>query len=67
MEEKQELFKKITNILSKQETDVFYLRIQGFTYKEIAALLNITPKAVDGCISKIKAKISNKLDEDVIK
>ena len=67
MEEKQELFKKITNLLSKQETDVFYLRIQGFTYKEIAALLNITPKAVDGCISKIKSKISNKLDEDGIK
>jgi DNA-binding CsgD family transcriptional regulator len=33
--------------------------MQGFTYKEIGILLNMTPKAVDGCISRIKNKVQN--------
>ena len=38
--------------------------MQGFTYKEIASLLNLTPKAVDGAIGRIKNKITNILERD---
>lgn len=63
-ETKYELFKKIEDKLTKSEKDVFDLRMQGFTYKEIACLLNLTPKAVDGAIGRIKNKITNILERD---
>ena len=56
IEEEQELLNKIEQKLTESEKEVFYLRLEGFTYKEIALLLNITIKAVDGKMSKIKAK-----------
>ena len=59
MEEKNELFNQIKEVLTESEYNVFELRMQGFTYKEIAVLLNITPKAVDGSISRIKNKVQN--------
>ena len=59
MEEKNELFNQIKEVLTESEYNVFELRMQGFTYKEIGALLNITPKAVDGSISRIKNKVQN--------
>ena len=59
MEEKEELFSKIDKVLTESERDVFNLRVQGFTYKEISQLLNITEKAVDGTMGRIKSKISN--------
>ena len=45
--------------LTDKERDVFDLRLEGFTYQEIAMLLNITVKSVDGTISRIKQKILN--------
>ena len=63
-EEKAELFKKIEKVLNPIEKDVFDLRVQGFSYKEIASLLEITPKAVDGCISRIKNKLSSIINKD---
>ena len=59
MEEKNELFNKVKDVLTESEYNVFELRMQGFTYKEIGILLNMTPKAVDGCISRIKNKVQN--------
>lgn len=59
MEEKQELFSSIDKVLSDSERDVFNLRVQGFTYKEIAQLLDITEKAVERKLDRIKSKISN--------
>ena len=59
MEEKNELFNKVKEVLTESEYNVFELRMQGFTYKEIGILLNMTPKAVDGCISRIKNKVQN--------
>ncbi|MBQ1495745.1 MAG: sigma-70 family RNA polymerase sigma factor [Bacilli bacterium] len=58
-EEKEELYNKIDELLTNSEKDVFDLRVQGFSYKEIASILDITPKAVDGTISRIKNKLSN--------
>lgn len=66
LEEQEELYKKIEDILSSTEKDVFDLRLQGFTYKEIAQLLNVTQKAVDGAMSRIKVKISNMLNKENI-
>ena len=63
MEEKTELYNKIEKKLSSMENDVFNLRTQGFTYKEISQLLNITEKSVDGAIVRIKSKISNILNK----
>ena len=59
MEEKNELFNQVKEVLTESEYNVFELRMQGFTYKEIGILLNMTPKAVDGCISRIKNKVQN--------
>lgn len=59
MEEQEELKQKIHKILTDKEKDVFDLRLEGFTYQEIAMLLNMTIKAVDGTISRIKQKILN--------
>lgn len=59
IEEKQELFSKIDKVLSNSERDVFNLRVQGFTYKEISQLLNITEKAVERTMGRIKVKINN--------
>ena len=64
MEEQEELFSKIDKVLTNTERDVFNLRVQGFTYKEISQLLNITEKSVDGSMSRIKSKISNILQKD---
>ncbi len=63
-EEKEELYNKIDEILTTTEKDVFDLRIQGFSYKEIANILDITPKAVDGTISRIKNKLSNIVNKE---
>ena len=63
VEEESELYNKIKDKLSASETEVFDLRIQGFSYKEIASLLNITEKSVGGSMARIKNKIS-KIMED---
>ena len=64
MEEKEELFSKIDKVLSNSEQDVFNLRLQGFTYKEISQLLNITEKSVDGSMRRIKMKIKNIIEKN---
>lgn len=63
-EEREELYKKIEEKLTTIEKDVFDLRVQGFSYKEISSILDTTPKAVDGCITRIKNKLSNIIDID---
>ena len=59
LEEHKELKNKIKTILSEREREVFDLRFEGFTYQEIAILLNMSRKAVDGTIFRIKQKIVN--------
>ena len=57
-EEEEELINGIKKILTDKEFEVFELRIQGFSYQEIAKLLNISTKSVDGTIYRIKNKIN---------
>ena len=59
LEEQEELKNKIKKNLTKKEQEVFDLRFEGFSYQEIAVLLNTTTKSVDGTISRIKQKITN--------
>lgn len=59
IESEEELKASIKKILTKREYEVFELRCEGFSYQEIACLLNTTVKAVDGAMSRIKGKISN--------
>lgn len=63
IEEESELYTKIKEKLTETENEVFDLRIQGFSYKEIASILNITEKSVGGSISRIKVKINNIIKE----
>jgi len=57
------LVKKIKSILTKNETDVFELKLQGYDYKEIANMLNKTPKSIDNTLQRIKNKIKNTMDD----
>ena len=59
VEEQKELKNEIKELLTDKEKEVFELRYEGFTYQEIAMLLNMSKKAVDGTISRIKQKIIN--------
>lgn len=59
LEEQEEIKDKVKQFLTKREREVFDLRYEGFTYQEIALLLNISVKSVDGAISRIKQKIIN--------
>lgn len=52
-----ELWKELEKLLTKRELEVFYLRTQGRSYQEIARLCNLTFKAVDGRLYRLKKKI----------
>ncbi len=58
-EEESELMENIKKMLTNKEFEVFKLRIQGFSYQEIAKLLDISTKSVDGTIYRIKNKINS--------
>jgi len=62
-EETNDLFDNILGELTDKESEVFKLRAQGFTYKEIASLLNISEKSVSKAIEKIKIKVSKIIGE----
>ena len=62
-EETNDLFDNILAELTDKESEVFKLRTQGFTYKEIASLLNISEKSVSKSIEKIKIKVSKIIGE----
>lgn len=59
LEELQDLFERINNQLTSMEECVFKLKIQGFSYKEIADLLDKDEKSIDNAIQRIKTKIKN--------
>ena len=59
LEEQQELKEKSKEKLTDFERQVFDLRFEGFSYQEIAILLNRSTKSIDRTISRIKQKIIN--------
>lgn len=50
------LLKEIKSVLTDKEETVFELKVAGFDYKEIAEILDVSPKAVDNAIQRIKNK-----------
>lgn len=58
-EEFKELYTKISHELTELEECVFKLKIQGFSYKEIADILDKEEKSIDNAIQRIKVKIKS--------
>ncbi|MBP3880202.1 MAG: sigma-70 family RNA polymerase sigma factor [Lachnospiraceae bacterium] len=52
-----ELLKRIYKSLSRMEKVVLDLRIREYDYREIAAILNRTPKQIDNALQRIRKKI----------
>ena len=59
----QEIKKIIDCELTEFEKKVCDLKTSGFDYKEIAEILNKTPKSIDNAFSRIKAKIQKSLEK----
>ncbi len=63
-EEYKELLTSIEKRLSTKEKDVFNFMLKGFDYKQIAKILEETPKQIDNTMQRIKAKIKKILKEN---
>ncbi len=57
------LIKSLSNDLTDFESQVFNLKKSGFNYREIAEVLDVTPKQVDNALQRIKNKMRNYLEE----
>lgn len=60
-EQNAELFRKLENLLSEREFEVLRLYLAGFRYKEIAARLSLSVKAVDNSLSRLRRKLKKLL------
>lgn len=56
-EQQNELLEVANRVLSDYEYKVFELKLNQFTYTEIAKILEKTPKAIDNTLQRIKNKI----------
>lgn len=56
-EEIDELVESVKKELSDREIEVFQFMLNGLAYKDIALLLNKTPKQIDNTMQRIKNKI----------
>lgn len=64
IETMEELVSRIKEKLTSFESQVFELKINHFSYKEIANILDKDPKAVDNAIQRIKNKITLTLNKE---
>lgn len=62
-ENKRELFKKIYQVLTPLEREVFDLKTNNFDYKEISRLLNKSYKSIDSAIQRIRLKVRKIIEE----
>ena len=62
-EEFNELKNKLTNDLTDFESQVFDLKINGFSYVEIADILDRDKKAIDNALQRIKLKIKKIIND----
>ncbi|MCL2638996.1 MAG: sigma-70 family RNA polymerase sigma factor [Oscillospiraceae bacterium] len=56
-ENREELLKKISRVLSDREYKVFEMYLNSFSYRQIAARLGISIKSVDNSLSRARAKL----------
>lgn len=52
-----ELYSMLSDVLSKQEREIFWLSVSGFTYEEIGQRLNVPSKSVDNAIQRARRKL----------
>ncbi len=52
----------IRKTLSQLEFNVLKFYLQGYSYREMAKILNITEKSIDNCLSRIKSKLRKSLN-----
>lgn len=57
-EEHKELLSKLKEELTPLEFKVFLLKIEGYSYKDMASILKKEPKNIDNALSRIKNKMS---------
>ena len=62
-ENTNELNRNIQKQLTPLESAVFELKISGFTYREIADILDKDSKSIDNAISRIKTKVQKYLEK----
>ena len=62
IEIEENLLKKFKGNLTDFEEQVFELHISGFKYKEIAKILDKTPKSIDNTIQRIKTKLKKQMN-----
>lgn len=58
----RQIYLVIKGLLSPLEYRIFKLYMAGFSYTEIAAKLEKSPKSVDNALTRIKRKIKNKVN-----
>ena len=56
-EARAEILGKIKKVLSEREFQIFDLYLDSFTYRQIAARLNISVKSVDNALSRARTKL----------
>ncbi len=61
-EVRKELIQSIKKCLTDFEEQVFELKINNFNYREIAEILDKTPKAIDNALQRIKGKVREELE-----
>ena len=62
IEKEEDLLKEFKKNLTDFEKQVFELHISGFKYKEIAELLDKSPKSIDNTIQRIKTKLKKQMN-----
>jgi RNA polymerase sporulation-specific sigma factor len=56
-ETEKTLFESLRRVLSEREFAVLSLRIDGYSYADIALTLNLTQKSIDNTMSRIRGKL----------
>ncbi len=56
--------KKIPNLLSSFEKEVYYRFLNGFSYTQMAQALNTHEKAIDNALQRIRKKVENHLEKE---
>lgn len=63
-EMEKDMIAAVKQELTDLEQQVFDLKLSGFDYKEIAALLDKTPKSIDNALQRMKSKVKNKWNQE---
>ena len=63
-EQEQNMIKKLNDQLSDIEKQVFDLKMNDFSYREIAEILEREPKVVDNTIQRIRSKLKKIIEEE---